>query len=43
MDAAVRKVVKGHSDMPPRGGRPSLTDAEIRSAIIYMASRPPRR
>lgn len=43
MNAAVRKVAKGHGDMPPRGGRPSLTDAEIRSAIIYMASRPPRR
>jgi cytochrome c5 len=43
MNAAVRKVAKGHSDMPPRGGRPSLTDAEIRNAIIYMASRPPRR
>jgi cytochrome c5 len=39
MDAAVRKVVKGHDDMPPRGGRPSLTDAEIRNAIIFMASR----
>jgi cytochrome c5 len=45
MDAAVRKVAKGHADMPPRGGRPSLTDAEIRNAIIFMAStsRAPRR
>jgi len=43
MNAAVRKVAKGHGDMPARGGRPSLSDAEIRSAIIYMASRPPRR
>ena len=45
MDAAVRKVAKGHGDMPPRGGRPSLTDAEIRNAIIFMASRSraPRR
>lgn len=43
MSAAVRKVARGHGDMPPRGGRPSLSDAEIRSAIIYMASRPPRR
>jgi len=39
MDAAVRKVAKGHGDMPPRGGRPSLSDAEIRNAIIFMASR----
>jgi cytochrome c5 len=45
MDAAVRKVAKGHGDMPPRGGRPSLSDAEIRNAIIFMASRSraPRR
>jgi cytochrome c5 len=43
MDAAVRKAARGHSEMPPRGGRPSLTDAEIRNAIIYMASRAPRR
>jgi len=39
MNAAVRSVVRGHGEMPPRGGRPSLTDAEIRDAIIYMASR----
>jgi cytochrome c5 len=45
MDAAVRKVARGHGDMPPRGGRPSLSDAEIRNAIIFMASRSraPRR
>ncbi len=45
MDAAVRKVAKGHGGMPPRGGRPSLSDAEIRNAIIFMASRSraPRR
>ena len=42
MDAAVRKVVRGHGDMPPRGGRASLTDAEIRAAVIIMASRPRR-
>jgi cytochrome c5 len=39
MDAAVRKVVQGHSEMPARGGRASLTDAEIRDAIVVMASR----
>ncbi len=42
MDAAVRKVVQGHSEMPARGGRPSLTDEEIRNAIVTMASRPRR-
>jgi cytochrome c5 len=42
MDAAVRKVVQGHSEMPARGGRASLTDAEIRDAIVVMASRPRR-
>jgi cytochrome c5 len=39
MDAAVRKVVQGHSEMPARGGRPSLTDSEIRDAIVVMASK----
>jgi cytochrome c5 len=24
--------------MPPRGGNPNLTDAELRAAIEYMAS-----
>jgi cytochrome c5 len=34
----VRATVRGHGGMPPRGGKASLTDAELRSAIIYMIS-----
>lgn len=38
IDRLVRTAVRGHRGMPPRGGDPSLTDAELRSAVIYMAS-----
>jgi cytochrome c5 len=34
----VRAAVQGHGSMPPRGGNPTLTDAELRSAILYMIS-----
>ena len=34
----VRAAVRGHGGMPPRGGKATLTDAELRSAIIYMIS-----
>jgi cytochrome c5 len=36
MDAAVRSAIKGHGGMPARGGRADLTDAEFRSAVVYM-------
>jgi len=35
-DPLVRSAIRGHGGMPPRGGQASLTDAELRSAIIYM-------
>jgi cytochrome c5 len=37
VDNLVRAVAKGHGDMPARGGDAALTDAEMRSATIYMA------
>jgi cytochrome c5 len=37
MDALVRAVARGHGDMPARGGDAKLTDAELRSATVYMA------
>lgn len=36
LDAVVRSAINGHGAMPPRGGMADLTDAEIRSAVIYM-------
>jgi cytochrome c5 len=36
LDAVVRSAIHGHGAMPPRGGMANLTDAEIRSAIVYM-------
>ncbi|MEY4598405.1 MAG: hypothetical protein RLZZ445_1202 [Pseudomonadota bacterium] len=32
----LQSAIRGHGGMPPRGGVASLTDNEIRSAIIYM-------
>jgi cytochrome c5 len=39
LDVVVRSAINGHGGMPPRGGLADLTDAEIRSAIIYMFNR----
>lgn len=36
MDALVRSAINGHGGMPARGGVASLTDAEMREAVIYM-------
>ncbi len=38
IDRLVRITVRGHGGMPPRGGEASLSDAELRGAVIYMAS-----
>jgi len=35
-DALVASVIKGLGNMPPRGGIPSLTDAQIRAAVAYQ-------
>jgi len=37
LDNLVRAVARGHGDMPARGGEAQLTDAEMRSATVYMA------
>jgi cytochrome c5 len=31
-----KRAIRGHDGMPSRGGRADLTDAEMRSAIVYM-------
>jgi cytochrome c5 len=36
LDTVVASAIHGHGAMPPRGGMADLTDAEIRSAIVYM-------
>jgi cytochrome c5 len=36
LDPLVRSAINGHGGMPPRGGMASLTDAELRGAIVYM-------
>jgi cytochrome c5 len=36
LDTLVRSAIRGHGGMPPRGGKASLTDSELRSAILYM-------
>jgi cytochrome c5 len=36
VEPLVRSAINGHGGMPPRGGLASLTDREIRDAIVYM-------
>lgn len=36
----VRSAIQGHGKMPPRGGLAGLSDAEMRSAVIFMFSVP---
>ena len=36
LDATVRSAIRGHGKMPARGGLADLTDAELRSAILYL-------
>ena len=38
--AVVRSAITGHGKMPPRGGLANLSDAEIRSAVIFMFTTP---
>jgi len=40
MDGLVASAINGLNVMPPRGGRPDLSDADIRAAITYMAEQP---
>ena len=39
LDVVVRSAIKGHGAMPPRGGMTDLTDAEVKSAIVYMMNK----
>jgi cytochrome c5 len=33
-----RTSIKGIRKMPPKGGRPDLSDLEVRRAVVYMAN-----
>ncbi|MGA7329588.1 MAG: c-type cytochrome [Rhodomicrobium sp.] len=37
-DVLVASVVKGKGIMPPRGGKPGLSDQDIKAAVEYMES-----
>jgi hypothetical protein len=48
LDATVLAAIRGHGSMPARGGMAELTDAEFRSAVVYLfnsqyAARPPAK
>jgi cytochrome c5 len=38
MDALYAAVIKGKGAMPPKGGNASLTDADIKAAVDYLAA-----
>ena len=38
-DVLLRHTVEGFKNMPPRGGDPALSDAELKLAIAYMLDR----
>jgi cytochrome c5 len=38
MDALVQSVLKGKGAMPPRGGNPTLTEAQAQAAVEFMVS-----
>ena len=36
LDVVVRSAIRGHGNMPARGGMADLTDSELRAAVVYM-------
>jgi cytochrome c5 len=36
LEPTIRTAIKGHGNMPARGGMADLTDPEIRGAVVYM-------
>jgi len=38
VDALHANAIKGKGAMPPKGGNPSLSDADVSAAVDYMVS-----
>jgi cytochrome c5 len=38
MDLMVKNAIIGKAGMPPKGGRPNLSDAKIKSIVEYMVA-----
>ena len=38
-DALVAAVIKGKGAMPPRGGKPNLSDDDIKAAVEYIVGK----
>jgi cytochrome c5 len=38
-DALAASVIKGKGAMPPRGGKPNLSDDDIKAAVAYLESK----
>lgn len=38
MDTLVKHAIDGIGAMPPKGGRPNLTDAQIKAVVTYMVN-----
>ena len=36
LDTVTRSAIRGHGSMPARGGMASISDAEMRNAVVYM-------